>query len=96
VLEAKRSTLGTVVEARKEKIEAGEAWVLLSGSERIVVARGKKILSFEPEDEIREEILKLCLGRSGTLRAPSLKIGSLMLVGFNDAMYTEYIEDAEA
>jgi len=58
-----------------------------------VVARGKKIFSFEPEEEIREEILKLCLGRSGTLRAPTLKIGSLMLVGFNEAMYGEYLAE---
>lgn len=56
-----------------------------------MVARGKKVLTFKmksdaPEDE---ELLKLILGRSGTLRAPTLRRGKTLLVGFNADAYAE-------
>ena len=34
-----------------------------------------------------EELLKLMLGRSGTLRAPTLRRGKTLLVGFNADAY---------
>lgn len=41
-----------------------------------------------PEDE---ELLKLIVGRSGTLRAPSLRRGKTLLVGFNQAAYEQVL-----
>jgi len=57
----------------------------------VVVARGKKVLIFKmktdaPEDD---ELLKVMLGRSGTLRAPTLRRGKTLLVGFSDGAYAE-------
>lgn len=37
-----------------------------------------------PDDD---ELLKLMLGRSGTLRAPTLRRGKTLLVGFNEDAY---------
>ncbi|MCP4447681.1 MAG: hypothetical protein GY811_20445 [Myxococcales bacterium] len=56
-----------------------------------MVARGKKVLTFKmksdaPDDE---ELLKLMLGRSGALRAPTLRRGKTLLVGFNADAYSE-------
>ncbi len=56
-----------------------------------MVARGKKVLTFKmqtdaPEDE---ELLKVMLGRSGTLRAPTLRRGKTLLVGYSDDAYSE-------
>ncbi len=56
-----------------------------------MIARGKKVLTFKmktdaPEDE---ELLELMLGRSGTLRAPTLRRGKTLLVGFNADAYSE-------
>ncbi len=36
-----------------------------------------------------EELLKLMLGRSGTLRAPTLRRGKTLLVGFNAEAYQQ-------
>ena len=37
-----------------------------------------------PDDD---ELLKLMLGRSGTLRAPTLRRGKTLLVGYNSDAY---------
>lgn len=84
--------IGQAVDARKEKIEGDDAWKLLSASEEIVVGKGKKSIVFTPADDNREEILKVSLGRTGNLRAPTLKIGKRMLVGYNDDMYNSYLK----
>ena len=57
----------------------------------IYIAKGKKILALDPESANREEILKSAMGRSGNLRAPTLKVGKKVLVGFNDTLYPEHL-----
>jgi len=91
VFDAKDISLKQVVEARKQKIEGDEAWKLLGSAEEVIVGRGKKFQVFRPDVDSREDILKVALGRTGNLRAPALKIGSRMVVGFNEDMYREYI-----
>ena len=91
MFDEKNITIDEAVEARKMKIADEDAWNLLSGAKKIVVGKGKKMLTFDPKTDDKEEILKHCLGRTGNLRAPTLKIGDLMVVGFNDAMYEKYV-----
>lgn len=79
------------VEARKEKITEEKAWELLKIAEEIVIGRGKKSQKFKPSAENKAEILSNCLGSSGNLRAPTLKIGKIFIVGFNDDMYDNYL-----
>jgi hypothetical protein len=92
VFDEKKITIDETVEARKTKIADEDAWNLLAAADRIVVGRGKKMVGLDPKEDAKEEILKNCLGRTGNLRAPTLKIGNLLVVGFNDAMYEEYIK----
>jgi hypothetical protein len=92
VFDEKKITIDEAVEARKMKIADEDAWNLLAAADRIVVGRGKKMVVLDPKKDAKEEILKNCLGRTGNLRAPTLKIGNLLVVGFNDAMYEEYIK----
>ena len=56
-----------------------------------MVARGKKVLTFNMKTDAPndEELLRLMLGRSGTLRAPTLRRGKTLLVGFNADAYSE-------
>lgn len=88
--------LKTVADAGKEKMDRNRAWALIRGKKKIHIAKGKKTLSFEPDEESREAILKEALGRSGTLRAPTLTVGEVMYIGFNDAMYQAFLgQDAD-
>ncbi len=91
MLRAKNIEMREVVEARKEKIAGEEGWQILSSADEIVVGRGKKYESFIPSSENKDDILKACLGRTGNLRAPALKIGSRMVVGFNEDMYNIFV-----
>lgn len=57
----------------------------------LYVGRGKKTVTYSPDAESREEILKVSLGRTGNLRAPAVRVGNTMFVGYNEAMYQELI-----
>ena len=79
-----------VTDARKASLAEEEAWQVLSAAREIIVAKGKKRLVFDPRRDSRETILKETLGRSGTLRAPTLRIGDRLLVGYNDELYAQF------
>jgi len=56
----------------------------------LLVAKGKKLveLDLKKDQPTEEEILKLILGPTGNLRAPTLVVGKSLVVGFNDEMYS--------
>ena len=74
-------------DARKERMDAEAVWDLMSDAEQIVVAKGKRVETFVPSDDTREPILKAVLGRSGSLRAPTVQSGDIFFVGYNVALY---------
>lgn len=43
----------------------------------------------DTKDADRFEVLKIALGRSGSLRAPSIRIGDKWIVGFSAELYEE-------
>lgn len=55
----------------------------------IHVARGKKIVIFDMKKDRpgKDELLRLILGPTGNLRAPTIRKGKTVLVGFNEEMY---------
>ncbi len=79
------------VEARKQKITGDDAWAILSAADELIVGRGKKFAVFNPKKDDKEAILKVCLGRTGNLRAPTLTFGKRIVVGFNDDMYAQFV-----
>ena len=91
MLERQNAELQETIEARKVQITEEKAWELLKIAEEIVIGRGKKSQNFKPSSKNKAEILSNCLGRTGTLRAPTLKIGKMFLVGFNEEMYDNYL-----
>lgn len=81
-----------VEDARKNIIKADGAWKMIAKAESLSVGRGKKVQTFTPDEENKEEILKVCLGRTGNLRAPTVRSGKQMYVGFNEEIYKELIQ----
>ena len=75
------------VNAAKETISGDDVWNLLKTAPTIFVASGKKIIEFSPDTADKEELLKKACGRTGNLRAPTLKIGDNYYIGFNETMY---------
>mgnify|MGYP001317670700 CR=1 FL=1 len=79
--------------ATKERIGASEALKLAKAASRVVAGRGKKVVSFDmkndPPDD--ETLLKHLLGPSGNLRAPTLRRGKTLLVGFHEDEFTSIL-----
>lgn len=80
--------------ATKERKGAKEALELARSVSQIVVARGKKVVTFDmqadPPDD--ETLLAHLLGPTGNLRAPTIRKGKTLLVGFSEEAYKEVLE----
>jgi hypothetical protein len=82
-----------VVDAKEERIGEKEALALARAMHRVVVAKGAKVVSFDlrknpPADA---ELAAVIMGPTGNLRAPALKVGTTLLVGFNEQAYDELL-----
>ena len=53
------------------------------------VAKGKKVSVFKPADRLGKELLDAMLGPTGNLRAPTIRRGKTVLIGFNEELFTE-------
>ena len=83
----------TQVDAKKETLGADDAFKLLDKVNQLYVAKGQKLVHIDlkkdrPGDD---ELKKLILGPTGNLRAPTLRKGKTLLVGFNSDAYEEVL-----
>ena len=92
VLDANNLQVEGRTDARKEKLDLAATWDLIQGASRIHVAKGKKVETLDPHKESQEIILKAVTGRTGNLRAPTVRIENEFFVGFNSDLYTEICE----
>lgn len=90
MLERNNLNPAQIVDARKDPLAGEEAWQLLASAREIVVAKGKSAVAFDPSVDGKEAILAQALGRTGNLRAPTLRLGDRLLVGFNDSLYSQF------
>jgi hypothetical protein len=86
-------TVGDQTDAGKERRGREAALALARTADRVVVARGKKVVAFdmkkEPPDD--DTLAAHLLGPTGNLRAPTLRKGRTLLVGFSDEAYREVL-----
>lgn len=76
-------------DAKKERFDRDEALRLVREASELYVAKGKRVVHVDlkkspPSDD---ELAALILGPSGTLRAPALRRGTTLLIGFDPATY---------
>lgn len=69
------------------KLSAKEAREIAKASSKVYVAKGKKLDVFEMKNAKISEVTEKMLGPTGNLRAPTLRIGKVTVVGFNDEAY---------
>jgi arsenate reductase-like glutaredoxin family protein len=76
-------------DAKKERYGREAALELARAASKVVVSRGRSVTVFDmkknPPDE--ETLLAHLLGPTGNLRAPTIRKGKTLLVGFNEATY---------
>ena len=90
---------GEIQNANKAPIQGDAALSLLDGVSELLVAKGRKVERFDltadrPEDAALTgamvgsytNLTDLLLGRSGKLRAPTMRVGDRLVVGYNQAL----------
>src|SRR5262249_6729551 len=92
-LETSATKVGETADASKDRRGRAEALALAKNAERIVVAKGKKVVTFDMKSDRPDEetLVAHLLGPTGNLRAPTLRQGATLLVGFNDEAYRQVL-----
>ena len=79
------------MDARKQRYAESDLNELFDGAKKLVAMRGKRVVTFDlahdpPEPAV---LAKAVIGPSGNLRAPTLRMGQTIVVGFSQAGYEE-------
>ena len=80
-------------DARKNPIDGESAIKLLDEIDEIYAAKGKSIVHYDLKKDWpdNETLLATLLGPTGNLRAPTLRKGRTLIVGFNRELYEKLI-----
>lgn len=70
-----------------QKLQAGDAENLLRNASKLIVAKGKKLSEFKLRPTATAEAVQAMLGPTGNLRAPTLRIGKTLMVGYNEEAF---------
>lgn len=72
------------------KLGRDEAKKLVKQAKRVIVAKGKKVARF-PGGKASSEVVDALLGPTGNLRAPTMRVGTTLLVGFDEETYQDVL-----
>src|SRR5689334_16077279 len=88
-LESAHVDVSATTDAKKEKRSREEALALARSVDKVVVGKGKKVVTFDmknaPPDD--DTLAAQLLGPTGNLKAPTLRVGNTLLVGFSEEAY---------
>ena len=86
-------TIVKQVDARKDRIAKPAALKLARTVDHLWVAKGKKViyLNVKKDKPGDAELARLLMGPSGNLRAPTIRRGKKLFVGFSEAAYEEHL-----
>ena len=93
-LDAHACRTAEIVDAKKHHIGPNDALKLLEGVRKLVViGRGKRVDTHDldkdrPDDDA---LLSQMIGPSGNLRAPTVRIGDTLVVGYDEATYKQML-----
>lgn len=79
--------------AGKARLGRTEALTLAKSAAKVIVSRGKTVIEFDmkksPPDDATLSVA--ILGPTGNLRAPTLRAGKRLLVGFSEHAYRDAV-----
>src|SRR5689334_2037665 len=92
-LEANALQVSDQTDAGKDRRGRAEALTLARSVAKVVVGKGKKVTTFDmkadPPDD--ETLLAHMLGPTGNLKAPTVRVGNTLLVGFSEEAYRQVL-----
>jgi len=83
----------SVVDASKTRMGETDAIKLARGNSKVMVTKGKSVtvLNLASDKVLDSDLAALLMGPTGNLRAPTLRHGSALVVGFNETAYKEIL-----
>jgi arsenate reductase-like glutaredoxin family protein len=74
-------------------LSGDRALEVLEGMDEVYVSKGKNVVHIDLKSArpSRAELLALLLGPTGNLRAPTLRVGKTLLVGFDEETYSKVL-----
>jgi arsenate reductase-like glutaredoxin family protein len=87
-------TVTEQADAKKATIKGAAALDVLHGVDELYVAKGKKVehVDLKKGRPDRATLLGLLLGPTGNLRAPTLRKGRTLIVGFEEETYKKLLK----
>ena len=73
------------------KLGRDDAFALAANATTVIVAKGKKVSSFTINGKPSADIVDSMLGPTGNLRAPTMRVGKTVVVGFNEEQYEQVL-----
>jgi hypothetical protein len=85
-LDAKNVVIKEEIPASR-KLAAKEARSIAKASSEVYIAKGKKLDVFDMKSASISEVTEKMLGPTGNLRAPTMRVGKITVVGFSDEAF---------
>lgn len=86
-------SVAEIVDAKKVRFSGAEALNVVRQAEELWIAKGKNVrrvkLTKEPIED--DDLRKLILGPSGNLRAPAIRRGRRMFIGFEPTEFAKFV-----
>jgi hypothetical protein len=92
-LERVPHTIRETVDATKDRRGREQAIALARSAKRVITGKGKAIVTFDMKESPPDDdtLAAAVLGPTGNLKAPTLRIGDTLLVGFNEEAYKKVL-----
>jgi arsenate reductase-like glutaredoxin family protein len=93
-LEKSHARVQEIADANKDKRGRAEALALAKTVKRIVVAKGKNIVAIDLKRDVPDDdaLAGYLLGPTGNLRAPTVRKGDTLYVGFSEETYKSLVK----
>ena len=63
---------------------------MLMSANKLIALKGKKINEFKAGKDTTKEAITSMLGPTGNMRAPTIKVGKTLIVGFNEEVFSKH------
>lgn len=92
-LEARGLKVKTIVDARKTKLPKRETVLMLRTTQRLVSIKGKRVSDWnlKKDPPIEKDLFGSIMSSTGNLRAPAMRIGKTLVVGFHEETWAELL-----
>jgi arsenate reductase-like glutaredoxin family protein len=76
-----------------QKLGRTDALAMARQAQRVIAAKGKKVTTLDlAKDHLSDDQLaSVMLGPTGNLRAPTMRVGGTLLIGYNDQVFADIL-----